>query len=148
MAEPIWIGSPNFNQGRGGSGIDRIVIHYIVGTLAAADATFKDPASQVSAHYGIGEGALHQYVNEGDTAWHAGNFAMNQRSIGIEHSADQNRAPDEFTYNTSIALCARICRDYGLDPRTQIIGHSDVVSTSCPGTVDLQRIIDETAAAI
>jgi N-acetyl-anhydromuramyl-L-alanine amidase AmpD len=144
----VWMGSPNYNAGRNGSGVDRIVIHYIVGTRAAADATFADAASQVSAHYGIGEGAVHQYVSEADTAWHAGDLAMNRRSIGIEHSADQSRPPEASTYAASVELCARICRDYGLDPRTQIIGHSSVVSTSCPGTVDLQRIVDETAAAM
>lgn len=148
MAEPIWIGSPNFNEGRAGSGIDRIVIHYIVGTLAAADGTFLDPEAQVSAHYGIGEGELHQYVGEENTAWHAGDLSMNQRSIGIEHSADQDRAPDQFTYDTSIALCTRICREYGLDPQAQIIPHNSVVSTSCPGTVDLQLIKDGVAAAL
>lgn len=144
----VWKGSPNFNTGRSGIGVDRIVIHYIVGTLAAADATFADASAQASAHYGIGEGAVHQYVNEADTSWHAGDLAMNRRSIGIEHSADQSRPPEASTYAASAELCARICRDYGLDPNTQIIGHSDVVATACPGTVDLQRIISETAAAI
>ena len=144
----VWKGSPNFNTGRSGIGVDRIVFHYIVGTLAAADATFADASAQASAHYGIGEGAVHQYVNETDTSWHAGDLAMNRRSIGIEHSADQSRPPEDSTYAASAELCARICRDYGLDPNTQIIGHSDVVATACPGTVDLQRIISETAAAI
>lgn len=46
----IWKTSPNFSTGRGGTAVDRIVIHYIVGTLAACDATFLNPASQVSAH--------------------------------------------------------------------------------------------------
>lgn len=145
---PIWKHTTNYSGGRGGTPVDRIVIHYIVGTLAAADATFANPNSGVSAHYGIGEGALHQYVSEINTAWHAGNFAMNQRSIGIEHSADQNRAPDDFTYETSIDLCVRICGEYGLNPNTQIIGHSAVVATACPGTVDLQYIIDQVAARV
>lgn len=145
---PIWRHTTNYTGGRGGYVVDRIVIHYIVGTLAAADATFADPNSGVSAHYGIGEGALHQYVSELNTSWHAGNFAMNQRSIGIEHSADPYRAPDGFTYETSINLCVRICRDYGLNPHTQIIGHNAVVATACPGTVDLQYIIDQVAARI
>lgn len=142
MPTPVWKYTENYTGGREGTAVDRIVIHYIVGTLAAADATFADPASGVSAHYGIGEGALHQYVSEMNTAWHAGNWSMNLRSIGIEHSADADRAPDAFTYDTSIELCARICADYGLDPQTQIIPHGSVVPTACPGTVSLQRIRD------
>lgn len=146
--QPIWKTTENYTGGRGGTTIDRIVIHYIVGTLAAADATFANASSGVSAHYGIGEGSLHQYVSEMNTAWHAGDFPMNQRSIGIEHSADPDRAPSASTYDISVELCTRICRDYDLDPQTQIIPHSSVVSTACPGTVNLQRIRDEVAARL
>lgn len=146
--QPIWKHTENYTVGRDGTAVDRIVIHYIVGTLAAADATFANSASGVSAHYGIGEGALHQYVSELNTSWHAGDFPMNQRSIGIEHSADVDRAPSASTYEMSVDLCVNICQDYGLDPQTQIIGHSSVVATACPGTVDLQRIRDEVAARL
>lgn len=146
--QPVWKTSPNYTGGREGRSIDRIVIHYIVGTLAAADATFQNESSQVSAHYGIGEGALHQYVSEMNTAWHAGDLRMNQRSVGIEHSADPDRTPSASTYTISIELCTQICNDYGLDPQTQIIPHSDVKNTLCPGTVDIQRIRDGVAAAL
>lgn len=146
--QPIWKDTENYTAGRDGTAIDRIVIHYIVGTLAAADATFANPSSGVSAHYGIGEGSLHQYVSENNTSWHAGDFPMNQRSIGIEHSADPDRAPSESTYNISVDLCTQICQDYGLDPQTQIIPHHRVVATACPGTVDVQRIRDEVAARL
>lgn len=146
--QPIWKDTVNYTAGRGGTTVDRIVIHYIVGTLAAADATFANSSSGVSAHYGIGEGSLHQYVSELNTSWHAGNFAMNQRSIGIEHSADADRAPSASTYEISIDLCTQICQDYGLNPQTQIIPHSSVVATACPGTVDLQRIRDGVAARL
>lgn len=146
--QPIWKDTENYTAGRDGSAIDRIVIHYIVGTLAAADATFANPSSGVSAHYGIGEGSLHQYVSENNTSWHAGDFPMNQRSIGIEHSADPDRAPSESTYDISVDLCTQICQDYGLDPQTQIIPHHRVVATACPGTVNVQRIRDEVAARL
>lgn len=148
MTTPIWKTTVNYSGGRNNTNVDRIVIHYIVGTLAAADAVFANPASGVSAHYGIGEGALHQYVSEMNTAWHAGNLAMNRRSIGIEHSADQNRAPSSDTYTKSIDLCEQICRDYGIDPITGIIPHSSVVSTLCPGTVDITRIRNSVSARI
>ena len=146
--QPIWKTTENYTSGRDGTAIDRIVIHYIVGTLAAADATFANSSSGVSAHYGIGEGSLHQYVSELNTAWHAGNFPMNQRSIGIEHSASPDRAPSESTYEISIDLCTQLCQDYGLDPQTQIIPHNLVVATACPGTVNLQRIRDAVEARL
>src|SRR5699024_1143360 len=138
----------NYTAGRDGTTVDRIVIHYIVGNLAAAATTFANSSSGMSAHYGAGEGAVRQYVREQHTAWHAGDCAMNQRSTGIEQSEDANRAPSSSTYNTSIELCTKICKTYGLNPQTQIIPHSSVVSTACPGTVDLQRIRDGVSAKL
>ena len=58
------------------------------------------------------------------------------------------RCNHDMRYNTSIALCARICRDYGLDPHVALIPHSAVVATSCPGTVDFERIKNAVAAAV
>lgn len=142
----IWKTSPNFTVGRGGTAVDRIVIHYIVGNLAACDSTFLNPASQVSAHYGIGEGRIHQYVSTRNTAWHSGNWAFNQRSIGIEHSAAPERPPTTQTLNMSIERCVRLCRQFNLNPRTAIVPHDSVVPTACPGTVDWEYIRDRTAA--
>ena len=51
----VWKGSPNFNTGRNGSSVDRIVIHYIVGTLAAADATILSERRE-RAPYGLAGG--------------------------------------------------------------------------------------------
>lgn len=40
------------------------------GSLAGTDGWFNNPASQVSAHYGIGlDGTIHQYVKLEDGAW-------------------------------------------------------------------------------
>ncbi|MDO5493424.1 MAG: peptidoglycan recognition family protein [Nesterenkonia sp.] len=144
----IWRVSPNHSVGREGTPIDRIVIHYIVGDRAAADATFSQPSSQVSAHYSIGEREVSQHVSEQNTAWHAGHLATNRRSVGIEHSADQNRAPDAWTMDTSVQLCIEICRRYGLDPQAAIIPHNSVSSTLCPNTVDWQEIRRRVAAGL
>src|SRR5699024_2113048 len=115
--QPIWKTTEDYTSSRDGTTIDSIVIHLIVGTLPAADATYANSSSGGSAHYGIGEVSLHQYVSELNTAWHAGDFPMNQRSVGIEHSASPDRAPSESTYDISIDLCTQICKDYGLDPQ-------------------------------
>ena len=141
----IWKTSPNYTVGRGGTAVDRIVIHYIVGNLRSCDATFLNPDSQVSAHYGIGEGRINQYVSVNNTAWHAGNWAFNQRSIGIEHSADPDRPPTTQTLNMSIERCVLLCRQFKLNPRTAIVPHMSVVPTACPGTVDWEYIRDRTA---
>lgn len=82
----------NYTAGRGGNAIQYIVIHYTAGSTTsdgAAEANciyFSREANLgASAHYFICDGyTVWNSVPEGDTAWHAGNWAINQRSIGIE----------------------------------------------------------------
>ena len=112
-----WIGAHanNFEKGRRGKTVNKIILHWIVGTLGSADATFNKADRLASAHYGIGDGDIHQYVQESDTAYHASNITVNTESIGIEHEggwllADGNRfTPTEATVQTSINLVADIC---------------------------------------
>lgn len=135
-----WIGSPNYDSNR--KPITTIVIHWFgIGKLKGADATFQK-AGGTSAHYAIEDITVHQYVKESDVAYHAGNYAMNQKSIGIEHSAEPNRPASDATYNSSAELVATICKKYNIPlDRTHIIKHSEVKATQCPGTMDLDRII-------
>ena len=137
----IWKGSPNFSKGRGGKKISTIVLHWIVGYLPAADATFAK-ANSTSAHYAVGPGVIHQYVNEENTAWHAGNFDVNQRSIGIEHEGGPTIPITDAVYNTSIELVADICRRNGITPSSDTIKpHRAFKATQCPGVLDVDRII-------
>jgi hypothetical protein len=133
-----WVGSPNYTPGRQGKQIEFIVCHWIVGTLGAADAAFQSKTRQVSAHYGLNAGAVHQYVHEGDTAWHAGNFDINCKSIGIEHEGGPNLPITDGTYERSAQLIAQICKRYG--KRFPLRHHREFVATACPGTLDLNRI--------
>jgi N-acetylmuramoyl-L-alanine amidase len=72
---PCWIGCPqnNFHRGRAGNRPEAIVVHIMDGSFAAGESVFADPTTQKSAHYGIARtGVVHQYVEETDTAFHAG----------------------------------------------------------------------------
>lgn len=68
-----FIESPNWS-GRGTCGVEGVVLHVTgPGSLGGMDSWFKNPTAQVSAHFGIGkDGSVHQYVQVGDAAWHAG----------------------------------------------------------------------------
>jgi len=139
-----FIQSPNYTGGRT-SKIDTVVIHWMAGTLAGTDATFANRNSQVSAHYGIENYTIHQYVKESDTAWHA--LQANSRSIGIEHSAAPSRNATQSTIDTSAKLVADICKRYNIPiDRTHIIKHSEVVATQCPGTIPVDEIIKKAKA--
>jgi hypothetical protein len=64
-----------------------LILHVMQGTLAGTDSWFRNPAAQVSAHFGIGkEGAVYQWCDTADTAWHAAQ--ANPVAIGVEHEGD------------------------------------------------------------
>ncbi len=155
--------SPNYHKTRGGYKPVAIVIHIMEGTLAGTDSWFKSPLSDVSAHYGIGfNGEIHQYVDEKDTAWHAGRVHEpcwkliktngpdqyvnpNLYTIGIEHEGDENKEWTEATYHSSSMLLRQISiRWQILLDRNHVIGHHEIYSLkACPGNkVNLERLIN------
>ncbi len=152
----------NYSIGRFGATVNKIVLHTMQGTMAGTRAWFANPISRVSAHYGIGlDGEVNQYVDESATAWHAGNWAANTQSIGIE-LADNN---DPFgvkrtdsQYAAAADLIADILNRHGLEANREVIRKHNEVSNShpnCPGNLDvdwqvqavLQRMAPVTAPA-
>jgi hypothetical protein len=64
-----------------------LILHVMQGTLAGTDSWFRNPAAQVSAHFGIGKaGNVYQWCDTADTAWHAAD--ANPVAIGVEHEGD------------------------------------------------------------
>ncbi|MGX1881413.1 N-acetylmuramoyl-L-alanine amidase [Streptomyces sp. NPDC055287] len=114
--------------------IDRIVIHVTQGSFASAVRVFRDPLHAAAAHYIVRakDGHIAQMARELDVAYHAGNRAYNERSVGIEHEGFVDR-PENFTdvmYRSSARLAAGICRRYEIPAdREHIIGHVEVPGT-------------------
>lgn len=142
-----WIGSPNFHT-QNGITKQFIVLHWMVGTLGSTDARFKEQSSQVSAHYGIENSTVHQYVHEKDYAFACGNTSANQHGISIEHAGgylvNGNRLkPSPATHETSARLCAEISARWKLGKLVvghNLLPHSHFYATECPGTLDLNLI--------
>ncbi len=137
----IWKGSPNFS---GNMGVKtHIVIHWFgMGDLESANATFQRASgdNRTSAHYGISDNTVYQWVHEANVAWHA--FSANPYSIGIEHHARADYPATDATYKTSSQLVAEIAARHRIPlDKQHIIPHRQVVNTQCPGTLDLDRII-------
>jgi len=134
--------SNNYEKGRRGKTIKWIIMHWIVGTLQSADATFKNPTRIASAHFGIGQNEIHQYVNEGDTAYHSGNFDVNLQSIGLEHEGGPNLPITDNVYKQSAELVAYLCKKYSIPfDRVHIRKHGEIKPTQCPGTLDIDKVI-------
>jgi hypothetical protein len=120
-----------YRAGRQGSAIDTIVIHHWGDP--AGNPTFDGTAdffvrggNTTSAHYVVEAGRVAQMVSDNDTAYHAGSWGMNLRSIGIECNPRCSDADK--------ATVAELIRDLrAAHGNLRIIGHQDVISTDCPG---------------
>lgn len=129
----------NFASPRGAK-IDRIVIHYTGsgnGTDRAIDnATYyQNNALGKSAHYFVDETEIVQSVKEGDRAFHAGDRAMNDRSIGIEMCSRKDNAGQWYipcsTITRTIELVRELMQKYNI-PAENVIRHYDVTGKHCP----------------
>lgn len=131
----------NFRTGRALGAPRVIVIHTMQGTADGTASWFAQDhhasgQSPSSAHYGISKlGQVMQFVQEGDTAWHAGASETNALSIGIELEGDCYD-PANFTEPMMLAaieLSHEICDRYGIPAsRVTVFGHCDVLD-SRPG---------------
>lgn len=105
-------------------------------TLSGVMGWFKNPASKVSAHYVVSGEKVIQMVEEDNIAWHCGN--MNPESIGIEIDP---KFPDK-TYETVAELIRDICTRRNLPINSDTIkGHREFANTTCPGTLDIMKVI-------
>lgn len=114
--------------------IDRVIIHVTQTTYPNSLSVFGNPKKKVSAHYVVrsADGHTSQCVREADIAWHAGDWDLNTRSIGIEHEGwvDRSGYFTDVLYETSARLTAAICARYGIPKdRTHIMGHYEVPGT-------------------
>jgi N-acetyl-anhydromuramyl-L-alanine amidase AmpD len=116
-----FVESPHVTK-TGGRQIDLIVIHTMEmdekGETAEHCAQwFRNPASQVSAHYCVDANSIVQCVRDQDVGWHAP--GANHDGIGIEHAGRAKQTGREWSdaYSTamlerSAGLVAELCRKY------------------------------------
>lgn len=134
-----WInGTQHYAKGRGGKPIEYIILHHAA-TTNPGIVLGAFNGNGTSAHYLVADNEVYQYVNESDTAYHAGNWDANQKSIGIEHinsSGPPTWNVSGATIHQSAKLCADIAKRQGW--KSLAIGqnvrfHSDFSATACPG---------------
>ncbi len=147
-----WLPAPYQELGGGGYGnhdradrprdqkIEYIVIHDTESLYDSAVATVGNAANPASWHYSLRsrDGHIAQHVKTKDAGWHAGNWNVNAKSIGLEHEgflATGGAWYTEAMYRTSAKLVRYLVRRFGIPvDRAHILGHDNVPGPT-PSTV-------------
>lgn len=117
-----------YTPGRAGK-VTEIVIHHYGDDSATYESSIgwlTRSNAVTSAHYVVDAGRVACIVSPNDTAWHAGNWPVNVRSIGIENHPLWTPARER----TLVELCADLHETYGT---LNYSVHQNHFLTSCPG---------------
>ncbi|CAL9663305.1 hypothetical protein SUDANB105_07113 [Streptomyces sp. enrichment culture] len=121
--------------------IDYIVVHDTEGRWEGVLEMVQDP-TYVSWHYSLRstDGHIAQHVKAKDVAWHAGNWFVNAKSIGLEHEgflASPDAWYTEAMYRSSARLVKYLAKKYDVPlDRQHILGHDTVpgpTTSTVPG---------------
>ncbi|NJC86426.1 N-acetylmuramoyl-L-alanine amidase [Planosporangium mesophilum] len=118
--------------------IEYIVIHDTEEDYATTLRLVQDP-TYVSWNFTLrsSDGHIAQHVKSRDVAWHAGNWYVNAKAIGLEHEgfAAQGTWYTEAMYRSSATLVRHLALRYGIPlDRHHILGH-DTVQGTIPSTI-------------
>lgn len=126
----------NYSYGskRSYDSITTIVIHYTANKGDTAENNgnyFKNNVTKTSAHYFIDRnGVIVKSVNRNKIAWHAGDWDMNVRSIGIE-LCDIVDQPVSLAQKKALKAIIKSIKKQCKNVNT-IIRHYDVTGKLCP----------------
>ncbi|MEU8386073.1 peptidoglycan recognition family protein, partial [Streptosporangium sp. NPDC048865] len=132
-------GYGNHDRSPGPRRIDYIVIHDGETSYDAMIRLVKNPA-YLSWHFTLrsADGHIAQHLRARDIGWHAGNWYVNSRSIGLEHEGYLAKGGAWFTeamYRASARLVRHLAAKYDIPlDRAHILGHDNVPGTT-PETV-------------
>ena len=157
-----YIPSPNHYSGRIYN-ISKVTIHHMAGVMTAAQcgAVFSSPSRQASSNYGIGNGGeIACYVQEEDAPWTSSSYWNDNLAITLEVSNSYAGDPwpiSDAAWKSMIALCADICKRYGITPSYTgdtdgtFTEHRMFAATGCPGEYihsRMAQIVKEVKAAM
>lgn len=157
-----WVGSPNFNYRAPVTPKTHFTEHWMAGTLAGTDAHFQIAGevtkarlgTEESATFGVGQTEVHQYVKLEHYHHADGKAESNAAGVAVEHEGGPNAPITDAVY----ALSAKVHAEVMQHPlwgggRRLVVGvnmhpHHKWVATTCPGTLDLERLARETNAIL
>lgn len=130
----IWCNKGNFTESnRKSSEIDTLVIHYTGNNGDTAEDNgnyFKNNVVETSAHYFVDDTTVVRSVADKNIAWHAGEWDINCRSIGIEIAGSTKECTGRTLENV-IALTKELMKKYNIS-KERVIRHYDANGKLCP----------------
>lgn len=120
--------------------INGVVIHYVgnPGTAAKANRNYFESLSSgqegtyASSHFIVGlEGEVIQCVPLTEVSYASNTRNGDTVSIEVCHPDDTGEF-STVTYERVVELTAWLCREFRLDPETEVIRHYDVTGKECP----------------
>ena len=120
--------------------INAVVIHYVgnPGTTARANRNYfaslssGEEGTYASSHFVVGlEGEVVQCVPLTEVAYASNTRNGDTVSIEVCHP-DETGEFSPVTYGRCVELAAWLCREFKLDPETDVIRHYDVTGKECP----------------
>ena len=120
--------------------IDGVVLHYVgnPGTTAKANRNYFQSLSAgtegvyASAHFVVGlEGEVLQCVPLSEIAYASNSRNEDTVSVEVCHP-DETGAFSTVSYDKAVELTAWLCREFDLNPATDVIRHYDVTGKDCP----------------
>ena len=120
--------------------INAVVIHYVgnPGTTARANRNYfaslasGKEGTYASSHFVVGlEGEVVQCVPLTEVAYASNTRNGDTVSIEVCHPAETGEF-SPVTYGRCVELAAWLCREFKLDPETDVIRHYDVTGKECP----------------
>ena len=131
----IWCNKGNFTESnRKSSEIDTLVIHYTGNDGDTAENNgnyFNNNVVETSAHYFVDDTTVVRSVADKNIAWHAGDWDINCRSIGIEIAGSTTECTGKTLENV-ILLTQRLMKKYNIS-KDRVIRHYDANGKICPG---------------
>ncbi len=163
--ETVWVPSGNYGypqgrHGRNGRPIIGICYHIAEGSRGSVESWFRSRKSRASSHFLIcRDGALVQFVDEGDAAWTQGDAAAatwplydpqvnpNLILLSIEHEGYTQNPWTEEMFQADVALTLHLCERFSIPPRRPyLLGHHEINGKTrlfCPGdNFPWTRLID------
>ncbi|WP_367156033.1 N-acetylmuramoyl-L-alanine amidase [Methylomonas sp. HYX-M1] len=137
----------NFRKGRGGLTPSAVVIHAYP-SLQDTDSLFANPKAGESCHYVVADdGSVHQYVDEHDTAFHAGVVVSpswngvrrgvnpNLHTIGVAAAVPAGAGWSDAQYASVAQLLNEIAEQWHLAMDAEhVVLHSEIrASKNCTG---------------